>query len=170
MFKKHRRVCEDAQKDGTRMPVMFFNEADAVLSRRRDVDSGNTVKTENTIQDIILEEMETLNGIMIATTNLADNLDAAFERRFLFKVSIDQPTEEARQKIWQDKIGSLSDDDARTLARTYDFSGGEIDNIVRKREIERIVKDTPVSFAVIDKLCAGEKIKNEATHIIGFGY
>ena len=40
---------------------------------------------ENSIQNIILQEMETLEGIMIATTNLTTNLDKAFERRFLYK-------------------------------------------------------------------------------------
>lgn len=169
LFKKYKKLCADSIKDGTLMPILFLNEADAIISKRRSIDSSGTAQTENTIQNIILEELETLDGIMIATTNLADNMDAAFERRFLFKVSIDQPTEEARQKIWQDKISSLSDDDARTLARTYDFSGGEIDNIVRKIEIESIIKDTPVSFAEIDKLCGSEKIKNDTTRSIGFG-
>lgn len=140
LFKRYRRVCEESQKDGTKMPIIFFNEADAVLSKRRDVDSGNTAKTENTIQNIILEEMETLNGIMIATTNLTSNFDAAFERRFLFKIHIDQPTSEVRSKIWQNKIQLLSQCDAVTLAEEYNFSGGEIDNIVRKMEIENVIR------------------------------
>ena len=46
---------------------------------------------ENTIQNIILQEMESLDGILIATTNLADNLDTAFERRFLYKIRFDKP-------------------------------------------------------------------------------
>ena len=64
-------------------PILLFNEADAVFSKRKDVNNGNVAQTENAIQNIILEEMENLDGILIATTNLADNLDGAFERRFV---------------------------------------------------------------------------------------
>jgi len=38
----------------------------------------NEAQTENAIQNIILEEMETFQGILIATTNQTDNLDTAF--------------------------------------------------------------------------------------------
>ena len=43
--------------------------------------------------------METLDGIMIATTNLQQNMDKAFERRFLHKIKFEKPTEEARTHI-----------------------------------------------------------------------
>ena len=43
--------------------------------------------------------METLEGIMIATTNLTTNLDKAFERRFLYKIRFDKPTLESQAKI-----------------------------------------------------------------------
>lgn len=43
-------------------------------------------KMENSIQNIILQEIEQLDGILIATTNLAENMDKAFERRFLYKI------------------------------------------------------------------------------------
>lgn len=113
--------------------------------------------------------METLNGIMIATTNLADNLDAAFERRFLFKIHIGQPAPEARAKIWQSKIGSLSETEAEMLAESYDFSGGEIDNIVRKTEIEHVIRGTVPSVAEIRKLCSDERIESgSGSCCIGF--
>ena len=47
------------------------------------------------------QEMEQLNGIMIATTNLTNNLDKAFERRFLYKIEFDRPNTEVKSKIWQ---------------------------------------------------------------------
>lgn len=58
-------------------------------------------KMENSIQNIILEEMESLEGIMIATTNLTTNLDKAFERRFLYKIEFSRPDVEVRSQIWQ---------------------------------------------------------------------
>lgn len=81
------KLCRD-EKEG-KIPILLFNEADGILSKRKDSTIGSVSQIENTIQNIILEEMERLEGIMIATTNLANNLDAAFERRFLFKIKFE---------------------------------------------------------------------------------
>ncbi|MDR2742261.1 MAG: AAA family ATPase, partial [Treponema sp.] len=61
-------------------PILLFNEADGIIGKRRinSGDSHSIDQTENTIQNIILQEMENLNGILIATTNLAQNMDSAF--------------------------------------------------------------------------------------------
>ena len=114
------------------MPILLFNECDAFFSKRKDVNSSNTAQVENSIQNIILEEMENLNGILIATTNLVDNLDPAFERRFLFKIHFENPSVEAKKAIWRYKLPWLTPDKASQLAESYNLSGGEIDNIVRK--------------------------------------
>lgn len=73
-------------KECSIMPILLFNEADAIFSKRKDIGSSNVAATENNIQNIILDEMENFDGILIATTNLTNNLDKAFERRFLFKM------------------------------------------------------------------------------------
>lgn len=73
------------------------------------------------------------------TTNLAANLDAAFERRFLYKIKFENPSAQAKTAIWQEKLNWLSCDEAEQLAVAYDFSGGEIDNIVRKVAMEEII-------------------------------
>ena len=90
-------------------------------------------------QNIILQEMEQLDGIMIATTNLQENMDKAFERRFLYKVKFEKPTEETRRHIWHSMIPELSDLDVHTLASKYDFSGGQIENIARHYAIDDIL-------------------------------
>lgn len=66
-------------------PILLFNEADAILNRRKQGAEGGVDKMENALQNIILQEMESLEGIMIATTNLTGNMDPAFGRRFLYK-------------------------------------------------------------------------------------
>lgn len=88
-------------------------------------------KMENSIQNIILQEIEQLDGILIATTNLAENMDKAFERRFLYKIQFEKPDLNCRTQIWQAMIPPLNDADASYLAGKYDFSGGEIENIAR---------------------------------------
>ncbi len=160
IFTNYRRLCEKEKQK----PILLFNEADALLSSRQNINnvsgSSSVAQTENAIQNIILEEMEKLDGILIATTNLTDNLDSAFARRFLFKIEFKQPTAEAKQSIWKSKLEWLADDDCRTLSTKFDFSGGEIDNIVRKVVMEEVLHGTRPSLAKIEELCRHEKIGN----------
>ena len=113
--------------------------------------------------------MERLDGILIATTNLAGNLDAAFERRFLFKIRFDRPSIEAKRNIWLDKLPGLGLSDADRLATNYDFSGGEIDNIVRKVSMMEVLDGTTPSFDIVNRFCCEEKIShNRPSSRIGF--
>ena len=105
-----------------------------------------------------LEELEKLDGILIATTNLADNLDPAFERRFVFKLKFDRPTLEAKQNIWQSKLAWLAEEQCRKLAADYDFSGGEIDNIVRKVIMDGVINGTSPDFSFIVEQCKSERL------------
>ena len=82
LFDRYRNIC----KDSPLAPILLFNEADAILGVRMEGATRAVDKMENSIQNIILQEMESLEGIMIATTNLTGNLDKAFERRFLYKI------------------------------------------------------------------------------------
>ncbi len=154
VFDNYRTLCERSSVT----PILLFNEADAVLSKRKDSNSSNVAQTENAIQNIILEQMEQLDGILVATTNLADNLDSAFERRFLFKVRYDKPTPEAKRLIWLDKMPTLSPEQALLLAATHDFSGGQIDNVVRKATMLEVIEGHEPDFATIERLCREEKL------------
>ena len=161
VFKKYEDICEHSEK----RPVLLFNEADGIFSKRKDADASNVAQTENTIQNIILEEMERLDGILVATTNMADNLDGAFERRFLFKIKFDKPTLEARKSIWLSKMPTLKDDDARSLAEAFAFSGGEIDNIVRKSTIMEVLNGAEPDLQALKRLCKEEKMHGDNVRI-----
>lgn len=147
-------------KECVETPILLFNEADAVLSKRMEVGSSGVSKTENAIQNILLEEFENFEGILIATTNLTNNLDLAFERRFLFKIKFDKPELETRSKIWKTKLPMLSLQQCETIAIAYDFSGGQIENIVRKAEIHEIVHGEKVEFETIVGFCASESMQD----------
>ena len=168
IFTDYKKLCDEEK----RKPILLFNEADALLSSRQNINNSNgpsgVAQTENAIQNIILEEMEKLDGILIATTNLTDNLDSAFARRFLFKIRFGQPTTEAKQSIWKDKLSWLSNDDCRQLATRHDFSGGEIDNIVRKVVMEEVLRGTRPTLPEIEELCRHEKIGEGNRCGIGF--
>lgn len=116
---------------------------------------------ENSIQNIILQEMESLNGIMIATTNLEENLDPAFERRFLYKIKFEKPDNIVRSKIWQQMIPELTASDAITLADAYELSGGEIENVARRHSINMVLFDKQENtLQMLLNDCATERLNN----------
>lgn len=164
IFTNYKKLCKTEEMN----PILLFNEADAIFGKRKDGNTSNVVQTENAMQNIILEEMEKLDGILIATTNLNQNLDAAFERRFLFKVEFTKPTAEATQKIWQSKLPWMNDEDALTLASRYSFSGGEIDNVVRKATMEEVLSGNTTNFSDIVKFSEFEKFSRQNNVKIGF--
>jgi AAA+ superfamily predicted ATPase len=116
-----------------------------------------------------LEELENFEGIFFATTNLASNLDLAFERRFLFKVEFLKPEISIKAKIWKSKLPSLKVTECEELASQFDFSGGQIDNIVRKNEIHEVIHGLKVEFKSIIDFCATELLAKTAGNKIGFG-
>ena len=144
-------------------PILLFNEADAIIGIRKNGATNAVDKMENTIQNIILQEMESLDGILIATTNLADNLDIAFERRFLYKIRFDKPDASVRSLIWKQMIPELSTTDATTLATAFDFSGGQIENIARKHAIHAVLHGEPESLLrTLQDYCATEKLDSKS--------
>ena len=162
------RYSEQVKKS-KQTPILLFNEADAIIGIRKNGAENAVDKMENSLQNIILQEMETLDGIMIATTNLQQNMDKAFERRFLYKIKFDKPTEEARASIWRSMIPELSDLDVHTLASKYDFSGGQIENIARHYAIDNILHGQ--SEDVLSMLichCDNERLDEKDKRKIGF--
>ena len=165
IFDRYRAVA----KNSKRVPILLFNEADAVIGKRKEGAERSVDKMENSIQNIILQEMESLDGIMIATTNLVQNMDDAFERRFLYKVKFEKPELAQRVKIWQSMLPELANDTATRLASAYDFSGGQIENITRKCDIESILYgDDYVTEEKIEQYCREEKIVKKGGARIGF--
>ena len=150
-------------------PILLFNEADAIIGIRKQGAQNAVDKMENSIQNIILQEMEQLDGIMIATTNLTQNLDTAFERRFLYKIKFEKPTEEARAHIWHSMIPDLSEHDTHALASKYDFSGGQIENIARHYAINTILHGSSGDvLPMLIRHCDNERLDGARSSKIGF--
>lgn len=163
VFAKYERLCKEAKN----LPILLFNEADAIFGKRLENKESSVDQTENAIQNIILEQMEKQKGILIATTNFESSLDPAFERRFLFKVKFERPNLEAKKHIWMDKLNGLSEDAAEVLAESYNLSGGEIDNIVRKVTMNRVLTGEEYSLDNLKELCGREKFSKQHK-VVGF--
>ena len=149
-------------------PILLFNEADAIINKRSNNTDAAVDKMENACQNIILQAMENLSGIMIATTNLSNNMDSAFERRFLYKICFDKPTVATRKQIWEAMLPSLSGEEARSLAESYDFSGGQIENIARKQIVDSILNGHNQDISHVMSYCQSENIRNSKNKRIGF--
>jgi SpoVK/Ycf46/Vps4 family AAA+-type ATPase len=118
--------------------VLFFDEADAVASRR--FSGGVALPGEregNTTVNVLLRELEKFNGVVIFATNLAANFDPAFERRIRTHVLFEMPGAIERERIWRVQIHPTktpigADVDFRQLAEQFPGSGGDIKNAVLK--------------------------------------
>jgi len=170
IFDDYKNMCQKLKLNGKNdCPILLFNEADAIIQKRTEFRGGGAEKTENAMQNILLENLEKFDGIMIATTNLEINMDAAFERRFLYKIKFENPTIEAKTAIWQSKLNWLPEEQAKQLANEYNFSGGEIDNVVRKATMEEILNGSKVTMNRLEELCKSEKlINNNSSRKLGF--
>lgn len=147
-------------KQLAKAPILLFNEADAIIGKRQVGAERAVEKMENSIQNIILQEIEQLDGILIATTNLPENMDKAFERRFLYKIHFEKPDLNCRTQIWQAMIPPLNDADASYLAGKYDFSGGEIENIARLFTIQTILHGQPENMVKsLAEFCESERLE-----------
>jgi len=153
-------------------PILLFNEADAVIGKRKEFNSSSRAvdQTENTIQNIILQEMENLSGILIATTNLTQNMDSAFERRFLYKITFDKPSVESRKGIWNALLPDLPENNTAELSGKFELSGGQIENIARKVEVDAIINGEGLCMERLVQYCKDESRSGfNTTKRIGFG-
>ncbi len=119
--------------------VLFFDEADSLLSKRLTNVSQGSEQAINSMRSQLLICLEEFRGIVIFATNLVVNYDNAFLTR-LISVEFKRPDIDTRKKIWDVHVRSsankklniplASDVDTRALAEKYDFAGREIRNAV----------------------------------------
>ena len=141
-------------------PILFINEADGLFTKRIDLNTsrgGSTEQSLNTIQNILLQALENFEGILMATTNLTDNLDKAFERRFTFRIDFPKPDAEVRQVIWKNKIPELSDKDASVLGEKFELTGGEIDIHVRQIILKKVLSREFDLFEALVDSCSRDR-------------
>jgi SpoVK/Ycf46/Vps4 family AAA+-type ATPase len=117
--------------------VLFFDEADAIAGRRFTAVNAAYEREANAVVSVLLSELEHFPGVVIFATNLAANIDPAFERRIRTHILFEMPDAAARERIWRVQIHSrktpLADDvDFADLAARYPRSGGDIKNAVLK--------------------------------------
>ena len=145
--------------------VLFFDEADAIASRRSTSVDHGFQRESNTVVNVLLQELESFNGVVIFATNLAANFDPAFERRIRTHVLFELPGAAEREQIWQVQmhptLTPLADDvDFRALAQTYEVTGGDIRNAVLKAALAAAMSPQHDTMKLIHQHHLEEGIKD----------
>ena len=129
-------------------PILLLNEADQFLGARS---SGGALsgadQMHNQMQNIFLEQIENFKGMLIATTNLLENIDKAFSRRFNYKIEFKKPSKEQRVELWNlilPKEAPYEDGFDMEKLASYSLTGGQINLIVKNTAYKVAVKDEPL--------------------------
>jgi SpoVK/Ycf46/Vps4 family AAA+-type ATPase len=130
--------------------VLLFDEADAIAARRSTSMEHGSQRESNTTVSVLLQELESYNGVVIFATNLAANFDPAFERRIRTHVLFEMPGEAEREQIWRVQLHPsrtplAADVDFQELAQRYEVSGGDIRNAVLKAALAAAAEPIPDS-------------------------
>ncbi|WP_414585780.1 ATP-binding protein [Scytonema sp. PCC 10023] len=115
--------------------LLFFDEADAVLSGRISNPSLAADHGVNSAKSTLLTLLDKFNGIVVFATNLFENYDEAFLRRILFHVEFTRPDSAMREQLWRFHLSEnvpkeVSYEDLATLSGG--LCGGDIRNIAIK--------------------------------------
>ena len=121
--------------------ILLFDEADALFGKRNQAKSANDQFANQNVA-YLLQRIETFNGIAILASNLKDNLDDAFFRRFESIIYFPVPAAQERLSLWQksfsDKAKLEDKIDLTHLADKYPLSGASIMNVVRFASMQSI--------------------------------
>lgn len=161
--------------------VLLLDEADSFLYSRHEVARSTDISSNRTV-NVFLSCLESATVPVILTTNRANSLDEALERRISMKVIFEPPGEAERQKIWKlhlpRKLPRARDVNIRELAMRYPLTGGQIKNAVvaaARAAIHRASGDETecrVTMADLEGACAeeleGSRVFGTAERQIGF--
>lgn len=151
------------------VPILFFNECDAIISKRNDV-TTSVDQMNNTMQNIVLQELEDFEGLFIATTNLIQNIDKAFDRRLLYKLHFEEPNASTTQNILTNFFPSVEKDILKNISETYELTGGQIQNLKKKWIVDSILHEINLESKMDFKKYVNEEVgfRKNKNKSIGF--
>ena len=145
-------------------PILLINEADQLFSNRFSSTKSSVDVMHNSIQNLLLEGLESFNGLLIATTNHISSFDKAYSRRFHLKLELPLPGIHERRKLWDlhlpKSIPGADDIDISKLASLYNLTGGQISIIVKNAVTQaavRIGKKRKLKMSDLYKFCEIEQ-------------
>jgi len=132
------RVFDQAENRGW---ILFFDEADALFGKRTRVDDAHD-RFANQEVSFLLQRIEEFDGVVILASNLKNNIDDAFLRRFQSVVQFPMPRAPERLRMWRDGFSPKAvldaDLDLPRIAERHELSGGTIINVVRYASLKAL--------------------------------
>jgi len=169
IFDRYKELSSKAKSE----PILLLNEADQFLSSRTSSALSGSDKMHNQMQNIFLEQIEKFEGILIATTNLLENIDKAFSRRFNYKIEFAKPTFDQRVELWNillpQSLPFKEGFDIKTLAK-YDLTGGQIEMIIKNTAYKIAADDEPLfsTESFIEQIRKEQKGMFDSESKVGF--
>ncbi|MEO5592592.1 MAG: ATP-binding protein [Chitinophagaceae bacterium] len=123
--------------------ILFFDEADALFGKRTGVRDAHD-KYANQEVSYLLQRIEDFDGLVMLASNMKNNIDDAFIRRFNAIIRFPLPSEGDRAIIWKksfpQKIGFNNNVDVPEAVKKYELTGGNIINIVQYSCLKAVEK------------------------------
>jgi len=154
-------------------PILLLNEADQFLGARSQGIGSSTDQMHNQMQNIFLEQIENFEGLLVATTNLLENIDPAFSRRFNYKIEFKKPNREQRQLLWKKMLphnAPFEEGFESKVLADYDLTGGQINLVIKNTAYVVATRDEPI-FGIEDFKKEIEKEKSgtfDSEKLVGF--
>ena len=169
MFGEYKNLKNSSEK----CPILLFNECDSLI-RKKVRETHGTDQMANNMINILLEEVELLEGILFCTTNSTSQFEEAFYRRLLFVIQLDPPTSHIVEQLVLDKFSEygISLAVAKKIAESYSLTGAQLDNI-QKKLIARLAdkSTTEEAESMISEMAKeelGKQVKRERVVVKGF--
>ena len=162
-------LCEKTKTE----PILLLNEADQFLGARSSGNITGSDQMHNQMQNIFLEQIENFRGMLIATTNLLENIDKAFSRRFNYKIEFKKPDKLQRERLWElmlPKDAPYEEGFEPKELATYALTGGQISLIVKNTAYKVAVKEDPLfTFKdFIDEIHREKDANFDSDKLMGF--
>ncbi|MEA1918231.1 MAG: ATP-binding protein [Campylobacterota bacterium] len=157
IFDTYKELSEKTKTE----PILFLDEADQFLGSRSSGVNTSADQMHNQMQNIFLEQIENFEGVLIATTNLLENIDTAFSRRFNYKIEFKKPNEVQRKQLWElmlPKNAEYEKSFSIEALSSYQLTGGQINLIIKNTAYSVAVREHPL-FTLEDFISEIQKEK-----------
>jgi SpoVK/Ycf46/Vps4 family AAA+-type ATPase len=156
------KAFEAAKKSDS---ILFFDEADAILSKRVTNMTQAVDVSVNQTRSVMLMLMNEYQDFIIFATNFIENFDPAFMRRISIHIKFTLPDEDCRKKLWRmytpPEVPNNLDFDE--LAKKFDsISGSDISNAMlnaafKAARLKVDELDKNLVFEAVENILAGKR-------------
>ena len=144
--------------------VLLLDEGDALMTQRTDVQNAND-RYANLETNFLLQRIESFGGVLIVTTNAADRIDKAFQRRMDVVIQFRMPDAETRAQLLRLHLPADATVDAALIedvAYRCQLSGGQIRNVCAHAAVLALDDAVPLRNAHLEAALMREYRKSGA--------